>query len=153
LRLWLFRIRGNPDKTQFNENSKIPAKAEFFPELNHNETLGWSGSTQLTNNLGVTLIRSDEEPAEIRARIEVTRKLVFDKRAGRVLEIRAKGTGKLEQMLAAMYVGDFASFYLGILYGIDHTPTPIIDELKTQLEVRLSKATELRKRVERLKTA
>jgi hypothetical protein len=56
-------------------------------------------------------------------------------------------------MLAAMYVGDFASFYLGILYGIDPTPTPIIDELKTQLEVRLSKATELRKRVERLKTA
>ena len=140
-------------KTQFNENSKIPAKAEFFPELNHNETLGWSGSTQLTKNFGVILIRSDEEPAEIRTRIEITRKLVFDERAGRVLEIRAKGTGKLEQMLAAMYVGDFASFYLGILYGIDPAPTPIIDELKTQLEARLSKATELRKRVERLTTA
>ena len=27
-------------KTQFNENSKIPSKAEVFSELNHNETVG-----------------------------------------------------------------------------------------------------------------
>jgi len=140
-------------KTQFNENGKTPAKAEFFPELNHNETLGWGGLRRLTKNFGVVLIRSEDEPLEIRTRIEVTRNLVLEGGAGRVLEIWAKGSGRLAKMFSTMYVGDFASVYLGILYGIDPTPTPIIDELKRLLEAKLNKAQELRKRVEKLKAA
>lgn len=140
-------------KTQFNENSKTPAKAEFFPELDHNETLGWSGLRKLTKNFGVVLLRSDDEPLEIRTRIEATRSLVFEEGAGRVQEIWARGSGRLAKMLSAMYVGDFASIYLGILYGIDPTPVPIIDELKRHLEAKLKKAAELKKRVEELKAA
>ena len=140
-------------KTQFNENGKTPAKVEFFSELNHNETLGWSGLRRLTKNFGVVLIRSDDEPPEMKIRIEVTRSLVFNERAGKVLEIWARGSGRLAKMLSAMYIGDFASIYLGILYGIDPTPVPIIDELKRQLEAKLDKATELKRRVEELKTA
>jgi len=138
-------------KTQFNENSKTPAKAEFFPELNHNETLGWSGLRKLTKNFGVVLIRSEDEPQEIRARIDVTRKLVLDEGAGSVLEIWARGSGRLAKMFSAMYIGDFASVYLGILYGMDPTPVPIIDELKRQLEAKVNKAAELKGRMERLK--
>lgn len=140
-------------KTQFNENGKTPAKAEFFPELNHNETLGWSGLKKLTKNFGVVLIRSDDEPSEIRTRIEVTRSLVLNEGAGKVLEIWARGSEKLSKMLSVMYIGDFASVYLGILYGIDPTPIPIIDELKKQLESKLSKTAELKDRVRKLKAA
>jgi hypothetical protein len=43
-----------------------------------------------------------------------------------------------------MYIGDFASVYLGVLYGIDPTPVKIIDELKTQLGKRVNKSEELK---------
>ncbi len=137
-------------KTQFNENSKTPAKTEFFSELNHNETVGWSGSRDLTRLFSVILIRSEDEPPEIKARIEVTRKLIFDKGAHRVLEIRTRGDGRLAKMLSAMYIGDSASVYLGILNGFDPTPIPIIEELKRQLETRVNMTSELKKKIERL---
>ena len=138
-------------KTQFNENSKIPAKAEFFSELNHNEIVGWTGVDGLTKNFAVILIQGDQEPTEYRTRIDITRKLVFDKGAKNVLEIRAKGKGRLARMLSAMYVGDFASVYLAILYQINPTPVAIIDELKRQLEEKVNKTRELKEKFEKLK--
>jgi len=131
-------------KTQFNENGKTPAKSETFPELNHNETVGWTGFRELTKNFCVILIRDNREPLEIRTRIDVTRKLVFDSGAKNVLEIYARGVAKLARMLSVMYIGDFASVYLGVLYGFDPTPVKIIDELKLQLGKKMNKAEELK---------
>ena len=137
-------------KSQFNENSKTPAKFEFFPELNHNETLGWTGSKNLTRVFGVIIIRSDDEPPEIKARIEITRELVLNQGAGTVTEIWSRGSGQLARMLSVMYVGDFASIYLGVLYGIDPTSTSIIEELKKRLGDKLKKDDELRQKVGKL---
>jgi glucose/mannose-6-phosphate isomerase len=136
-------------KTQFNENSKTPAKVEFFPELNHNETVGWTGSKDLTSNFSIVLIRDDQEPAEIGSRIDVTRNLVFEKRA-EILEIYARGEGRLARMLSAMYIGDFASIYLAILYQMDPTPVTIIDELKRRLADRGEKRQETWQRFKKL---
>ncbi len=137
-------------KTQLNENGKIPAKAESFPELNHNETVGWTGSRKLTKNFSVVLIRDDGEEPAIRTRIDVTRGLVFDEGAKEVLEIRGRGTGRLARMLSAMYVGDFASIYLAILNHTDPTPVTIIDELKKKLGEEINKTNELKKQFEKL---
>jgi len=120
-------------KTQFNENSKTPAKVEFFPELNHNETVGWTGLPRLPRNFSVVLIRDDQEAIEIQTRIDITRRLVFDKCAKKVLEVRARGKSILARMFSTMYIGDFASIYLAVLYQINPAPVQIIDELKTQL--------------------
>ena len=139
-------------KTQFNENSKIPAKVEYFPELNHNEIAGWTGFRELTRNFSVIIIRDDQEEPEIKTRIDVTRNLIFDEGAKEVLEIQAKGRGRLARMLSAMYIGDFASIYLAILNRIDPTPLAIIDELKKRLEEKVDKADELNKKLERLRT-
>ncbi|MCK5402747.1 bifunctional phosphoglucose/phosphomannose isomerase [Candidatus Bathyarchaeota archaeon] len=131
-------------KTQFNENGKTPAKSETFPELNHNETVGWTGLRELTKNFSVILIRDTQETLEISTRIDVTRKLVFDSGAKNVLEIYARGIAKLARLFSVMYIGDFASVYLGVLYGLDPTPVKIIDELKLQLSKRVNKAEELK---------
>ncbi len=140
-------------KTQFNENSKTPAKSEAFPELNHNEVVGWTGRRQLTQRYGVLLIRDPDESPEIRTRIEVTKRLVFDEGAADVLEIWSRGQGVLARMLSTMYVGDFASFYLALLYGVNPTPVEIIDELKKQMRDQVDKVGELRRRFEELLAA
>jgi glucose/mannose-6-phosphate isomerase len=131
-------------KTQFNENGKTPAKYEIFPELNHNETVGWTGLKELTKKFSVILIRAARESLEIKTRIEVTKKLVFNSGAQKVLEIHAQGVSKLARLLSVLYIGDFASVYLGILYNFDPTPVKIIDELKKQLGKKVNKAEELK---------
>jgi glucose/mannose-6-phosphate isomerase len=119
-------------KAQFNENSKVLSKSEVFPELNHNETVGYEAPESLTKKISIILIRDPQEPQEIRNRIETTRNLVFD-RANKVLEIRAEGEGKLAKMFSVMCIGDFASVYLAILQNKDPTPVKIIDRVKSEL--------------------
>jgi glucose/mannose-6-phosphate isomerase len=138
-------------KTQFNESSKTPAKTEVFPELNHNMMVGWTERRDLTGKFSVILLRDQQEPDEIRERIEATRSLVLDEGAARVMEIWSRGRGKLARMLSTLYVGDYASFYLAILYGVDPTPIPIIEELKRRLE-KAGKKRELLKKYKKLTT-
>jgi len=119
-------------KTQFNENSKVPSKHDVFPELNHNETVGWEAPEVLTKNYSVLLIRDPDEPPEIKHRIEATKSLVLHK-AKKILEIHTRGEEKLAKMFSVLRVGDFMSVYLAILQGIDPTPVKIIDEVKREL--------------------
>ena len=119
-------------KTQFNENSKVPSKSDAFPELNHNETVGYKAPETLTKTQSIILIRDPQEPAEIRNIIETTTDLVFN-RAKTVMEIKATGKGKLAKMFSILCTGDFASVYLAILQNKDPTPVNIIARVKNEL--------------------
>lgn len=119
-------------KAQFNENSKLPSKSDIFPELNHNETVGYEAPESLIKKHTIILIRDPNEPKEIKNRIETSKKLVFVK-ANKILEIIAKGKGKLARMFSVMCIGDHASVYLAILQNIDPSPVKIIDKVKHEL--------------------
>lgn len=137
-------------KTQFNENSKIPSKHDVFPEINHNETVGWEAPRFLTKNYSIILIRDPNEPPEIRRRIETTKSMVFHK-ARKVLEIHAKGEEKLAKMFSILSTGDFASVYLAILQGVDPTPVRIIDKVKKDLGKKFNMEKRLRAELASLK--
>lgn len=119
-------------KQQFNENSKIPAKWEFFPELNHNEIVGWEAAERLVKNFSAILIRDGDETEEMRRRIEVTKELV--PKGLSVSEVWSIGEGKLAKMLSTIYIGDFTSVYLAIIRGVDPTPVKSISLLKERMK-------------------
>ena len=119
-------------KAQFNENSKVHSKSNVFPELNHNEIVGYESPDAVNKEHSVIVIRDPDESAEIRARIETTSDLVFS-RAKNLLTIQAKGTGVLAKMFCVLCVGDFASVYLAILQNKDPTPVDIIVRVKSEL--------------------
>ena len=119
-------------KAQFNENSKVHSRSNVFPELNHNETVGYDAPEALSKQQSVILIRDPHEPPEIRNRIETTTDLVFN-RAKTVMEITAQGEGKLAKMFSVMCTGDYASVYLAILQNKDPTPVKRIDRVKGEL--------------------
>ncbi len=119
-------------KAQFNENSKVPSKSDSFPELNHNETVGYEAPETLNKKHSVILIRDPQEPPEIRNKIETTTNLVFN-RAKTVLEITAEGKGKLAKMFSVLCTGDYASVYLAVLQNKDPTPVNIIVKVKSEL--------------------
>jgi glucose/mannose-6-phosphate isomerase len=120
-------------KTQFNENSKVPAKWESFPELNHNEIVGWEAVRELAKCFSVTLIRDMDEPEPIRQRIEATKEIVR-KQLVKTYEIEAQGTCALARMASVICIGDFTSVYLAVLRGIDPTPVRTISLLKEKIK-------------------
>jgi glucose/mannose-6-phosphate isomerase len=118
-------------KQQFNENAKVPAKWEVFPELDHNEVVGWEKADALASSLSTVFLRDKSEPAEVRSRIEITKSLM--PKASKQFEIWAQGKGTLAKMFAVMIVGDFTSVYLAVLRNVDPTPVPTIVTLKKKL--------------------
>jgi glucose/mannose-6-phosphate isomerase len=122
-------------KDQFNENAKTFAVWNTFPELNHNETVGWGLDAALARLLHVIILRDAVEPERLARRVAITRDLAFA-RAGGLDEVRATGTGKLARLLSAILIGDFVSWYLALQRGVDPTPVAVIDELKRRLAQR-----------------
>lgn len=118
-------------KQQFNENAKVPAKWEAFPELDHNEIVGWEKVSEQAKYFSSVFIRDKTEPGEIRRRIETTKSIM--PKTSNKFEVWSKGEGTLAKMLSTILVGDFTSIYLAILRGIDPTPVQTIATLKKKL--------------------
>jgi len=119
-------------KTQFNENSKVISRYDVFPELNHNEVVGWEAHEALTKHFSVIIIRDHNEPVEIRRRIETTKSLAL-KGAKKILEIHASGNRRLARMFSVLHIGDFVSVYLAILQNKDPTPVKTISAIKKEM--------------------
>lgn len=119
-------------KDQLNENAKAFAVWNTFPELNHNETVGWGLDDPLARLLHVIVLRDAREPPRLARRVAITRALAFVRAAG-VDEVRTEGEGKLARLLSGVLMGDLVSWHLALLRGVDPTPVAVIDELKRQL--------------------
>ncbi len=119
-------------KTQLNENSKAWAFHEVFPELNHNAVVGYQFPAGIAKETMVVLLRSPLLSQRTRLRYEVTCHLL--ERAGVAYQVLdGEGTSPLSQMMSLVLFGDYVSYYLALLYGIDPTPVKVIDYLKGQL--------------------
>ncbi|MQY76867.1 MAG: hypothetical protein GH155_04480 [Spirochaeta sp.] len=54
-------------------------------------------------------------------------------KAKNVIEVFSEGDELLSRIFSLIYIGDFVSFYLAILNGIDPTPVDKITYLKKKL--------------------
>lgn len=116
-------------KCQINENSKMLAAWNVFPELTHNETVGWGAPARVAALTAVVVLLAGDESAQDLRRIAATRE-VFSGRAGMVHEERGRGTTRLARLLSLVLLGDLTSIYLAYLRGIDPTPVDAIDAVK-----------------------
>jgi glucose/mannose-6-phosphate isomerase len=131
LGLWQGSV-ANRWKGQFNENSKNLAFPNAFPELNHNEILGWVKAHEQGVKQWVGIVLQDgTESEKMKARARVTAKLI-----GTTCEFHdayAEGTTLLEKILTLTVLGDFVSIYLAAMNGIDPENIDWINELKAEL--------------------
>lgn len=119
-------------KTQFNENSKVTALFNVFPELNHNEIVNLSALNREEHNFCLLFLRHEGDHERIKKRMEVTKSLI-GMQLGGVNEIYAQGKSDLDRVLSLIYFGDFLSIYLAVLGGVDPTPVEVISRLKKEL--------------------
>ncbi|MDD5424827.1 MAG: bifunctional phosphoglucose/phosphomannose isomerase [Candidatus Omnitrophica bacterium] len=120
---------------QLAENAKTLSSTHVFPELNHNELVGWEGPKALLKDFYVVILRDESEHPRIAKRIEIT-KSIIEQGSTKVTEVRSKGkpgASLLSRMFSLVYTGDFASYYLAVLNGIDPTPVDRITFLKREL--------------------
>ena len=120
-------------KQQFNENSKVPSKWEFFSELNHNEIVGWEKAGNLAECFSIIILRDKMESDVIRSRIETTKVLLPS--GSKMFEVWGQGKCALARMLSTVCIGDFTSVYLAILGGVDPTPVENINLLKEKTKL------------------
>jgi len=121
------RFRG-----QLAENSKVLASSHVLPEMNHNEIVGWQNPKRLFKNFVVLMLRDKDINPRVTKRMNVTSD-ILKKEGVDVLEIWSRGEDLLSKIFSLIYTGDFVSYYLAILYGIDPTPVDRVTYLKNQL--------------------
>jgi glucose/mannose-6-phosphate isomerase len=116
-------------KTQFNENAKAWSFYEQLPELNHNAVVGYQFPEELAERILVVMLFSSLDHPRNKARFQVTQE-ILTKRGIAYETIEACGQSPLAQMLSAIHLGDYVSYYLALLYEVDPTPVKVIDYLK-----------------------
>lgn len=118
-------------KISWNENAKNVAFWNVYPEMNHNEFIGWS-SHPVEKPFAVFDIVSSFEHPRILKRFEVSDRLLSGMRP-KALRIELAGDTPLRQMLWSCIYADFASIYVAILNGVDPTPVDLVEKLKSEL--------------------
>jgi glucose/mannose-6-phosphate isomerase len=119
-------------KGQFNENAKCLAYWNVYPELNHNELVGFEAPPDLLRSLFLIHLRDSTDHPRVQARMEIVTRLLAE-RIGGMAEFSGQGETMLARLFSLIYLGDFTSVYLSLIYGINPKPVQVIDYLKQEL--------------------
>ncbi|WP_219466536.1 bifunctional phosphoglucose/phosphomannose isomerase [Nonomuraea rhizosphaerae] len=126
---------------QLNENAKYPAVFGELPEANHNQVVAFDGPLAKRDifadepsghTLRLVMLRDVEEHPQVARRRDVSVRLAADRDVP-VSELSAEGSHPLERMASLIGLGDYASTYLALGYGVDPTPVSAITELKARI--------------------
>lgn len=116
-------------KIKMNENAKIPAFWNFFPELNHNEMVGFTNPQAAFT---ILMLRDGAAHPQILKRFDVTAELL--RKQGISVEVLdMQGGSVYSKIFMSIALGDFASYYLALEYGQDPTPVVMVEDLKRLL--------------------
>ena len=116
-------------RQQINENAKMLCWHHVFPELNHNELVGW---VEKNESLAIIIFRDKEDYARNQTRIEISKK-VFSKYTPHIIEVFSKGTSNIENAIYLIHLADWTSYFLAEKKGIDSVEVSIINHLKSEL--------------------
>ena len=117
---------------QLEENAKVLAYGNVVPEMNHNELVGWKVLRRLMGEMAVIFLRDRSDHKRVGLRMDLTKGIVSEF-AANATEVWSEGKSGLARMFSLIYLGDWVSFYVAMLNGIDPTPVKVIDYLKWEL--------------------
>lgn len=116
-------------RQQINENSKSLGWVSIFPEMNHNELVGWHENY---NDIVALMLRSPLDHERINIRMNITKEIIAH--FAHFVEVRARGNNYLTQIFYFVHMLDWCSFYLAKEKGVDPISIVAIDFLKHQLD-------------------
>jgi len=120
-------------KCQFNENSKLHAFHNEIPEMNHNEIIGWESYQEKVFHSKIINIIDDSYHPQIQKRFDIL-KNIFSKSGVETISLRSNEKLFKVRLLDLIYLGDWVSYYLGVLRGYDPSEIDNIYILKDRLK-------------------
>lgn len=125
-------------KIRFNETGKIPSFCNTFPELNHNEMVGFDGENktkELVKNFYFIFLKDEQDHPRIALRMELLKNILSEK--GFPIEIfELHGKNIWEKIFSSLSLADWAAFYIAEQYGLKAQETIIINRFKDSLKSR-----------------
>ena len=116
-------------RQQLNENSKLLVNSNVFPELNHNELVGWaSGSGEDV----VIILRTPEDSERTQVRMDLSAE-IFQEMGADVIFVDPDGEDQMQRLMDLVFLGDFISLLLAEKSGVDPVEIENIDRLKNKL--------------------
>src|SRR3989338_8576441 len=115
-------------KIKINETAKKPSFSNVFPELNHNEMVGFHPgevSKLLSQNFYFIFLKDESDDPRILKRMEVTAKL-FKNQKLNVDIIELTGDNVFTKVFSSLRLADWVSYYIAKDYGIDPTDMSVI---------------------------
>lgn len=119
-------------KCQFNENSKLHAFNNVYPELNHNEIIGWETFSDKEFKAKVISIVDDSYHPQVLKRIEITNELA-SKSGVEIISLKSNEENIKVRIMDLIYLGDWITYYLSILRTHDPSEIDYIHEMKQRL--------------------
>ena len=116
-------------RQQINENSKLLCWHHVIPEMNHNELVGWKATRK---DIAVLYFRNKDDYKRNSVRIDINKKIISEK-TDTIIEAYSKGKSLPEKMLYFVNLGDWISWYMSELHGVDSIEVDVIDYLKGEL--------------------
>lgn len=116
-------------KIKINENAKTPAFYNFYPELNHNEMVGYTLPKSKFHI--ITLLDKNDHPQNIK-RMRATANLLKEKGIETTI-IEMENDNIFNTIFSTLLLGDWVSYYLALAYNQDPTPVDMVEDLKKQL--------------------
>jgi len=119
-------------KGQINENAKAPAFFNELPELDHNELMGWTSLPHVTSSTVALFLHDESGEERLARRAELTAR-EYEALGVATELVAAHGDSPLARLFSLVQLGDYASCYLALLYGVDPTPVDAIQAFKASL--------------------
>jgi glucose/mannose-6-phosphate isomerase len=118
-------------KTQLNESAKVWAFYEELPEASHNAIVSYGLPEEVARLAFVVYLRSLGFHPRVALHYDFNQRALAEAGVD-CTEVQAEGS-TLAQAMTCILMGDYVSYYLALLNGLDPTPTTAIDNLKAWL--------------------
>lgn len=118
-------------KISFNETSKIPAFVNYFPELNHNEMVGFL-TKSLNKNFTFIFLEDKNDYFLVKKRMKILKNLLR-KMNYEVKTINLRTRNVFEKIFGAVILSLFTTFYLAKLKKIDPADESLIERFKKEI--------------------
>jgi glucose/mannose-6-phosphate isomerase len=125
-------------KIRFNENGKVPSYFNVFPELNHNEMIGYGvegGTRKLSDQFYLIFLTDDTDHPRIKLRMEVTSD-IFKKMGIPIEFVPIVGPNIWGKMFSSLVLADWTGYYFAISYGLEPKEVKLVEDLKAMLKER-----------------
>ncbi len=119
-------------KGQISELAKAWGQFEALPEADHNSLAGTQHPEELLSHMFTVFLEAPSDHARNRLRSELTRRGFMVEGINTDTYV-AVGDTPMAHLWTALHFGDYAAYYLAMLYDTDPTPVTVMENLKVEM--------------------